>query len=261
MLLDSLVVGSTLESALYAFLRDSYFLPTSTGPMFYEKLDTMAEGGIRKDYTWSRLQTMLALSGKLLNYNEINNITISEGNIKVSSSSGPCRYDFQLCELFDTTGLSLENKIREQKRSKYLVYDDFEISQIGGKHAFLEPKISDDILAAKIHFYVSDRVDGAKYVTDCVAESTLDKDKLNDIEYSDSMTRFAVLRYLESIGIFGNFMNMQKCGLPKYRRPKVVHKKRLVREIEQTQYEDTERVKILNLSMKEIIDEFGTARS
>ena len=75
------------------------------------------------------------------------------------------------------------------------------------------------------------------------------------------MARFAVIRHLTSIGIHGNFMNLYKNGLPKYRKPKVVHKKRLVLEREQTIYENSERVKFLRLTIKEIFDEFSTTRS
>ena len=261
MLLKRLVIGSDIESILYAFLTDSYFLPTSSGPIFYEKMHPRILGSERKDYTWSRLQAILALTGKLLNYQQIKSVRISEDDIKISSDEGFYKYKFEECNIFDTTGISVLNNIREHKESKFVVYDDFEISQLGGKHKYLEPKETDDDLASSIHFYISDRVDGADYITDCVSKSVLTRAQINEVEYSDSMARFAVIRHLTSIGIYGNFMNLYKNGLPKYRKPKVVHKKRLVLEREQTTYENSERVKFLRLTIKEIFDEFSTTRS
>ena len=77
----------------------------------------------------------------------------------------------------------MDNLIIRHIPSKYKVYDDYEISILGGKHTYLEPKISDDELAREIHYYNSGRVDGANYVTDCVTESILTKDQLNNSEY------------------------------------------------------------------------------
>ena len=86
----------------------------------------------------------------------------------------------------------------------------------------------------------------------------LTKDQLNSFEYSDSIGRFCVLRHLESIGVRGSFMKMYKNGTPKYRKPKVVHKRRIVLEKEQSLYEDTKNVKVVNYSMKEIFNAAGT---
>ena len=198
---------------------------------------------------------IMGLSGKLLNYEDLNNIKIYEDTIKFSfGNSQISKYNFGSCEIFDTTGIDLENSVVRHIPSKYRVYDDYEISVLGGKHPYLEPKISDDELAREIHYYNSGRVDGANYVTDCVTESILTKEQLNNFEYSDSLGRFCVLRHLELIGVRGSFMKLYKNGTPKYRKPKIVHKKRIVLEKEQSVYEDTENVKMRNYSMKEIFN-------
>lgn len=261
MLLESIVIGSNLESLVYAFMTDSYFLPNSNGPMFYEELDSFILSSKRKDYTWSRFQTILALSGKLLNYKDIKDIRVFENYVKISSSDGLFKYEFDVCKIFDASGVTVFNEIKESKNSEYIVHDDFELSQLGAKHEYLKPKKSKDTLASDIYFYTSSRVDGAKYVTDCVARSTLTKDQINDVDYSDSMVRFCVLKYLESIGINGNFMNFYKNGNPKYRKPKVTHKKRMVQEKEQTRYKDSEKVKFLDLTMADILDEISSTRA
>lgn len=255
MLLERLVIGSCLESIVYAFLTDSYYIPVSTsGPMFYEKADHKILLSDSSQYTWSRIQTILALEGRLLNYADLELIKIQEDQIKITTSSGLFKYEFGLCEIFDTTNVKLENEIMSQRDDQFLVIDDFEVSVLGGKHAYLQPKMSEESLAKEIHFYTSDRVDGANYVTDCVVESLLTKQQLNDFEFSDSMVRFAVIHYLTSIGIHGNFMNLYKSGKPKYRKPKVVHKKRIILKKERNVYKDSEKVKFLDMSMKEVLD-------
>ena len=261
MLLDELTVGSSPESILYAFLNDTYFLPTlDFGPLFYEKINHKVLLTDSKQFTWSRLHLVLGLSGKLLNYENIQNIKVSENLLKISSDDGLFKYDFGVCNIFDPTGIQLDNEVLQEKPSIYKVYDDFEISVLGGKHRYLEPKISKDDLAKEIHYYVSSRVDGADYVTDCVVESALSREQLHDINYSDSIVRFAVNRHLTSIGIHGNFMNMYPSGKPKYRKPKIKHKKRVVLEQEMNKYADSKSVKFCNLSIKEIVDGASTKR-
>lgn len=261
MLLDKLTIGSSLESAVYAFLNDTYFLPTlKFGPIFYEQVGHKILLTESKQLTWSRIQLMLALSGKLLNYENIQSIRVSENLLKISSEHGFFKYDFNVCSIFDPTGIQLDNEILEESPTMYKVYDDFEISVLGGKHEYLEPKLSSDDLASQIHYYTSDRVDGAGYVTDCVAQSSLTRQQLNDVDYSDSMVRFAVSRHLTSIGIYGSFMNMYKSGKPKYRKPKIVHKKRIVLEREMNKYVDSKSIKFLDLSTKEIVNGASTKR-
>lgn len=255
MLLDRITIGSSIESLTYAFLNDDYFLPTLPfGPLFYERLEEQPLLGTNTDYSWSRLQTIMSLEGRLLNYENLNFVKIVEDEIKISSKEGLFKYEFNVCNIFDPTGIQVENDIIKQNETLYRVYDDFELGNLGGKHKYLEPKLSKDDLARQIHYYTSDRVDGANYVTDCVAESILTKQQINDVDYSDSTVRFCVLRHLTSIGIHGTFMNMYKSGKPKYRKPKAVHKKRVVIEQEQNIYKDSITVKFPRLSLKEILD-------
>ena len=262
MLLGKITIGSSIESLVYAFLNDTYYLPTSQiGPLFYEKINYKFLKSDRADFTWSRLHLFLSLSGKLLNYEKISNIKVTENLLKIASDQGTYKYSFNTCYIFEPTGIQLDNEIKKEITTIYDVYDDFEISNLGGKHKYLEPKISEDSLAKQIHYYVSDRVDGADYVTDCVVQSCLTKEEINDVEYSDSLVRFAVSRHLTSIGIHGNFMNMYKNGSPKYRKPKIIHNKRIVLEREQNEYFDSESIKFLRLSFKEIFNGFSTKRS
>jgi len=260
-LLNKLTIGSSLESAVYAYLNDAYFLPTSKfGPMFYEETEHKVLLTENKALTWSRLQLLMGLMGKLLNYENIQTIKVSENNIKISSESGVVKYKFGTCNIFDPTGVQVDNQLVLQSPPVYKVYDDFEISHLGGKHKYLQPKLTGSSLAQKIYFYISDRVDGADYVTDCVAESLLTSSQLHHPDYSDAIVKIAIQRYLTSIGINGNFMNLYKNGTPKYRKPKVTHKSRTVVKREMNKYVSSEKVKFLDMSLKEIFNEFSPKR-
>lgn len=261
MLLDRLVIGDSVESIVYAFLTDSYFIPTLTfGPIFYKQVDQMFLGSKRQDFSWSRMQMLLALSGKMLNYKNITSIKTQDNKVKISTKEGTYKYYFGLCLIFDTTKVQLENEILKLLPKTYTVYDDFKISNLGKKHNYIEPKNTEDVLASKIHFYTSSRVDGANYVTDCVCESILNKEQINDFNYSDSMTRFAVKRYLDSVGIKGTFMNFYKNGNPKFRKPSVTHLKRIVVEKERSLYKDSDNVKFMNLNMGQIFNDCSPQR-
>lgn len=197
---------------------------------------------------------MLSLSGKLINCADDANVKISDNFVKVSSTGAVHKYQFNGCKIFDTTGIQIENQILQHRPSHYFVIDDLELSNLGGKHPMLEHKIESCDFARKIFFYSSDRVDGANYVTDCVVESLLTKEQLSSFDYSDSMIRFAVIRHLTSIGIHGTFMNYYKSGRPKYRKPRVKHKKRLIIEKENNLYQDSDSIKFVNMSTEQVFD-------
>ena len=203
----------------------------------------------------------MALDGRLLNYNNINNIRIFGNNVSITTQSNQTKHKFEICKIFDPTGIELENEIESYGETVYLVYDDFELANLGGKHGYLQPKITSSPFAGNIHYYVSNRVDGANYITDCVATSELTREQLNNFDYSDAMVRFAVERHLTSIGIYGNFMEYYKNGNPKYRKPKVIHRTRLIKEREKTIYKDSGRVQFLDLSLESIFNEISTPRA
>ena len=125
---------------------------------------------------------------------------------------------------------------------------------MGEKRYNLKPIIRKAGFASRLHFYSSDRVDGSNFITDCVVQSQLTQDQLNSFDYSDTMARFVVERHLNSIGVYGRAMAKYKSGKIKYRKPKVSHMKRWVREQDNNVYEESESVKFLNLSLGKIIE-------
>jgi len=254
MLLDKVTVGSDITAALYSIVNDSYFLYNAKRPpLFFETAPFRIFGSDRVDFIWSRALLLLSMQGKLITCHDFEKARITNEKIKISSKSENFEYCFNFCEIFDPTGLELDNEVVDPRGFDYVVHDDFELSNLGAKHSYLKPKIEKlESFASEIHFYTSDRVDGATYVTDCVVQSILTRENLQDFEYSDSMVRFAVKRYLEYIGVKGNFMKLYKSGAPKFRKPKVVHKNRVVTERDRNIYLDSENIKFLKLNLKEV---------
>ncbi len=246
MLLDKVVIGSNLEAVYYAIINNCYFVPNRVcAPMFYKE----------NTQTWPKLNFMLGLLSKLISYENTDTIRIVDSQLRISAENMTYKYNFNECFVFDPTGVQLDNEIRQSRPITFLVLDDFELSNMGERKFEIEPVSGREGFAREMHFYSSDRVDGATYITDCVVESELTQEQLNDFEYSDTMVRFAVERYLTSVGIHGIFMTYYKNGTPKYRKPKVKHVNRVIYSKDNNIYADTEQVKMLELSMEQIIEE------
>ena len=256
MLLSGVVIGSTVEAAYYALVSDYHFIPTrKTPPMFYEKLSTPVLGTSKTSEAWSKLNLMLGLLSKKIATSVVPSIRISENIIRVTVDVTTFKYKFEKLYIFDPSGLSFENEIKLAKEKTFIVLDDFELSVLGPKRKTLEPSIRSNNFCKELHFYCSDRVDGADFITDCVVESELTLSELNSFDYSDSMVRFFVKRYLTDVGVNGRLMKYYKNGNPKFRKPKVTHVRRVVAENDNNVYKDTENVKFKSLSIEDIIEE------
>lgn len=245
MLLDKVVIGSTSESAYYALMNECYFVPNrQIAPIFYKE----------SLYTWPKLNAMLGLLSRRVAFEDRGAIRVLGNQIRVSAQNTTYKYDFSECFIFDPVGVKFENEVREPSSKTFIVYDDFELSTLGPKRHHINPITGGKGFAKELHFYCSGRVDGSSYITDCVVESELTQKQLYDFEYSDSMARFAVERHLKREGIYGRFMKHYTNGNPKYRSPKVLHRRRVVSERDNNLYRDTECVKFINLSLEEIVE-------
>ncbi len=255
MLLDSFVVGSTIEAAYYALVNDFFFIPTrKTPPLFYKKASIPILGVDSDSEIWSKLSLMLGLLSKKVGYNKSSNIRITEEEIKITTDNVSFKYPYEKVYIFDPTGITTDNLIIDSVPQTYTVIDDFELSVLGPKRYHLASISKQSGLAKELHFYCSGRVDGSDYITDCVVESELTKEQITSFDYSDSMVRFVVERHLTDIGVKGRYMEDYKNGQPKYRKPKVKHASRFVFEKDNNRYESTDRVIFMNPTLEKIIE-------
>ena len=259
MFLNSVVVGNTVESIFYAFSHQYYHISIRQDPpMFYRELTVPILGYKTESNAWNRLNFMMGLLGLRSSFEHFDTVRIENNKIKISEQGSSYQYEFENCFIFDPTNIKHENNVLEAKESTFLVLDDFELARLGDKKDSIPNFYKDRSFVNQAHFYTSDRIDGASFVSDCVAESVLKKEQLYDFDYSDSMVKFVIQRYLESVGVHGTFMNFYKNGSPKYRKPTVKHVKRLVFEKDNNLYQDSDSVKFLNMTLEEIIDEAST---
>ena len=245
MLLDKVVIGSTTTAAYYALINDCYFVPTRNRPELFYRENTK---------TWPRLNVSLGLLSKLICYDDTETIRLVDNQLRITATNTTYKYNFKSCYVFDPTGVQLENDIVAPRPKTFLVLDDFELSTLGSHKFEIEPISIQRPFARQVHFYCSDRVDGASYITDCIVESELTQEQISSFEYSDTMARFVVERHLTSVGIYGTFMEHYKSGKPKYRKPKVKHVKRIVVEKDNNLYADTENVKIVNSPLEDFVE-------
>lgn len=245
----------------YALTRDAYYIATPRIPLlFYKRLQVPLFGCDTEPKAWTRLSLMLGLKGKLLAFEGIENIRIAEDCIKISYQNNLYKAQFNKCEIFDPTDISHENETAKALPETYRVIDDFELKNMGRNTKSINSMVCEDQFLSEIHFYTSDRVDGATYITDCVSESILSSDQIHDFDYSDTIAKFIVKRYLETAGVYGTNAGTYKSGKTKYRKPVVKHVKRIASRIDNNIYKDSELVRFIRKDLKEIIDEWPTKR-
>jgi|TARA_X000001388_G_scaffold74360_4_gene67282 hypothetical protein len=261
MFIKNIVIGSTIESIFYAFKNGYYFVSTRRAPpMFYQKIDVSLLGHEYLPGAWNRLNFMMGLLGLRSSFSNFDTFKVEENKIKIVESGLVYTYEFERCFIFDPTGVNHENKTLEARPSTYLVLDDFEVSRLGGKRTFIPNLKEDRDFAREAHFYISDRIDGSTFISDCVVESKLTKQQLYDFDYSDTMVKFILQRYLTSIGVHGIFVEFYKNGNSKYRKPKIKHVNRLVFERDTSLYEDSRNIKFLNMNLKDIVNDASAQR-
>lgn len=221
--------------------------------MFYNKLDIPILSVETEPEAWNKLNITLGLESRRLAFNEQFSIRVVGNHIKFITGNVSFKYSFEKLYIFDPTGVDLENEQIISQEKTFTVFDDFELSILGPKRYSLPPISGGAGFIKELHFYSSNRVDGSNFITDCVVESDLTEKQLNTFDHSDTMVRFYIERYLNSIGIHGQFMKFYKNGKAKYRKPRVVHVSREVYEKDNNMYRDSENVKFLSLSLGEII--------
>jgi len=256
MFLDKVVIGNTIESLFYALKTDSYIVYNRKKPhLFYRELPFSILGESREPKAISRLLLSMSLLGKVIQFEGIESIRMSDHSLKIYANNQVYDYQYELCEVFDSTGVTHERDILQPNQPMYHVIDDFELRNIGRSVKNVPSMYQGEQFVSSMHFYTSDRVDGANFITDCVTDSYLTTSQLQDFEYSDSIIKFVVERYLRSVGVNGTVAGINKNGTTKFRRPVVKHVKRLVFEEDRNIYKDSESVRFVNKTLLEIVNE------
>ena len=236
---DTIVVGSSFEAVLCAFINDypiffaeerrpfrfDYLAPGQnlealkipSGPP--KSLTTFGEPklvGYSKELLWEKLLFLMAVVG----HSPLSNLC---GTIRYNGDTMVCSNEyskimeltFKECLYFgdnNTTGFIEKKKL---DGDRYICYDYIAFNK-GGKHQVDYIKTEDDFVG-EIWFYPSDRIDGNTPVKDACAVSLLTKKQYLDFDYSQTMARFKTVHEMEQRGMKGVFAcDYTTAGNPKY---------------------------------------------
>ena len=113
-----------------------------------------------------------------------------------------------------------------------------------------------DQFVNKVHFYLSDRIDGNKELKDCVSESYMTEDQFKEFEYSATMARFKTEKLMKANGIFGTGKGINPSG-KRIRAPiKIETSRREKRKHTRQVHEDSRYIKFLSLTEREVLEKF-----
>ena len=223
----NIVVGSSLEAVTFAFNNrypiffsdidrpfrfdflehnvDLSFLKLSLEPKTLATFNGAKKIGVPKELLWERLIFLLSLSGLAPVANICKSIRGGDGKLtcfneysKIAEIRYETKHDF-------TTS---------KKNGKLICYDWVAFNS-GGKHEIDYIKTNDEFVK-EIWFYSSDRICGNTKVKDACAVSYIEKELVNDFNFSETMARFKVVKEMEARGMKGLLSSYGPNGKPKY---------------------------------------------
>jgi|TARA_R110000824_G_scaffold5670_11_gene26149 hypothetical protein len=209
-------------------------------------LDVISKGAFELE-VWERLSYIIAMQGRDFLGRDIESISVKLEEDELSVSSNifrPKKLRFERLTVFDTEnvhGLPFE----EPKIDGFRVFDWCNVRS-GGKHD-LDNLESESEFVKKIHFFLSPRIDGNKYIKDLVAESLLSEEQIYDVDYSDSIARLKIINMMSNAGIKGS-----KNGIGKNLSLKIELTKREIHPIKKYSKDSYENVILDNRHYSEV---------
>jgi hypothetical protein len=184
----------------------------------------------------------LSLIGKVPFYDNVESIRIEDNILNiVTKDSRVINIEFDKATIFDEEGLIGIEPPEKIEQPQYIVLDWFNVRS-GMCHDQERIESTSDFVKC-IHFYPSDRIDGAHDKKDLVAISILSEDQLYDIAYSEIYVKFKVLHLMQEAGIAGAKNGTSPSGKPRRHQLKIESDSRDIREITRPIYKDTEYLK------------------
>lgn len=208
---DQVVIGGDLNAVLYAYQTNSSFICNTVGCSYpFDKTEydidlgsiVFPSGSYIRDIR-NRLLYDIAQQGRLIGGDKVDSLTIDEPKSEISILKNISRANFskfknlRIFDLENINGLD----ITPSEILGYRVMDWFDVRS-GMKHDH-EYLLDDSEFCKKIHFYLSWRIDGNYDRKDLICESFLSEEQLNNVDYSDSISRLKTIRMMEKAGIRG----------------------------------------------------------
>jgi len=240
---DTLVVGSTIESLVYSFLNNIPFVCSQfSHPRIFEYFNSQQDlslfglintphnrqtnlgsisQGINQHILWEKLFFHLSLAGLFPFPTRAISLRVSGNTLHASTANARmAKFHFNKLVIFDDkelVGVGAPQIIG----NKYTVYDWFNVRS-GMKHEYDQLEDTTDFVN-RVVFYPSSRVDGNHNFKDAVAISYITQELLNSFECSDINARFKTLYMMKGVGIRGarNGRDMKNKARYKYYSVKI----------------------------------------
>ena len=247
---ENIVIGSSLSALLFAIKNDyPLFFAEKRRPFRFDYLEpetnldflkipvwptksltTLGKEksiGIPKELLWERLLFLMSLKGNVPLSNLCHSIRYDGERVVCSNEySKIMEFEFQKCYYYgDERSLGFV-KEKPLALEEFLCYDYIAFNK-GGKHLTDYIKTEDEWVS-EIWFYPSDRIDGNTLVKDACVLSHLTHEKLNNFDYSETMTRFKLISEMENRGMKGLFNGYTKNGNPKHYKFRTSHIRRAI---------------------------------
>ena len=268
--LKNVVYGGTIESIIYAYLNDFFFIPDgSYSPFYLEFLDLVASRflGIKEIVTlntlsgskemgplsldlWSQLLFEMSITGKSLSISDIQSFRLEDNSIRVTHKR-PYYVDIHFEKLFIFSEYNLDGlPVPIEKTEKVIrTYDWLDLRK-GLSSEVDYMKVGKGPIR-EVFFYPSERWDGfsGKRKDICIISELSERD-INLFENSDTYFRL----------VLENIINESDVR-SQYRKIKLENKTRETKTISRSEYENKENVTFRNNDMKEILQECRDARN
>lgn len=257
---DEITIGGTLNAVTYALLHSNKILSVHGHALFVNDafhsdfslgLDFSYKKGSYKYEAHRDITFELALRGQHPFNSNLSAVRVDSDNRSINAitkDGSKIVIKYKKLRIFDTDSISGLPLSCQQEVDKYRVYDWFDVRS-GMKHEHDSLEDSQSSFVKKIHFYISQRIDGNKTYKDLIAESELEKEELHNPDYSDSISRLKTINMMKEAGIRGT-SNGGKQFLP----IKLELYKREVIPVKRLEYKEVGDITIDNRTEKQVID-------
>ena len=221
---DNIVVGSSFDAVLYAFVHSYPIVYTDYDmPFRFDYLDHNVDlsslklnnsatvvktvdddviVGLPKSLLWERMLFLLSLDSKAPLSNLCTSLRAINNKIICSNEySKIAEISFKTCHYFyDSNAFGFVQE-KTLASDKYVCYDWIAINK-GGKQN-IDLIETNDNFTKEMWFYPSDRIDGRTLIKDVCVVSLLTQEEINDFNHSETMARFKLIHEMESRGMKG----------------------------------------------------------
>ncbi len=255
-----IVIGGNLNAFFYAYKKGCHIIPNIMDiPFAYDRPrleNDLGLNAVTSEYEWYYLSYSLNSAGKNPFANKVKHIRVEPSEKKLVVNIGsPTLFDihYDKLRIFDTENLSGLPMDPETISHGYQVYDWYDVRS-GMLHDL--DLIEDETtgFVKRIHFFLSDRIDGNYNKKDLVAESHLTEKELHDINYSESLSRLKAINMMKASGIKG-----KKNGSGNHVSIKLELWKREIKKLKTIKTSKKDDIIIDGRLLGEIINEFSSS--